>query len=96
MATQTDVLLNPVGEVDAADLKLAPRLKTLQGTVGAFIDNNKVNSDVFLARVEELLTQQYGMTGSFVTRKPFASKPAPPPVMQEAEKCAFVVHAHAD
>ncbi|MBI2907912.1 MAG: hypothetical protein HYX92_09675 [Chloroflexi bacterium] len=96
MVAETDVLLNPVGEVDAAELKLAPRLKTLQGTAGGFIDNNKVNSDVLIARVAELLVEKHGMSSSFITRKPSSSKPVPPTVMAEVEKSAFVVHAHAD
>lgn len=97
MVAQTDVLLNPVGEVDAVQYKLAPRLKTLKGTVGGFIDNRKVNSDVFLARLAELLREKYGMADAITRVKPLSSVPTPPDMMDELiSKCDFIVHAHAD
>ncbi|MBI2907910.1 MAG: hypothetical protein HYX92_09665 [Chloroflexi bacterium] len=97
MVAETDVLLNPVGEVDVQQLKLAPRLKSLEGTVGGFIDNHKVNSDVFLARLLELLKEKYGMAEAIMRTKPLSSVPAPQEIIDEmAAKCDFVVHAHAD
>ncbi|MBI2907908.1 MAG: hypothetical protein HYX92_09655 [Chloroflexi bacterium] len=97
MATQTDVLLNPIGEVDAVALNLASRLDTLEGKIGCFIDNNKINSDVYLERVEEVLSAKYGLAGAVRYKKPDTARPTPPEVLDDlAKKAAFVVHAHGD
>ncbi|MFH1486454.1 MAG: hypothetical protein ABIH46_10310 [Chloroflexota bacterium] len=97
MVTKTDVLLSPVGEVDVVEHNLAPRLETLNGTVGGFIDNHKVNSDIFLARLQELLKGKHGMKDAVTRMKPLSSTPAPPEIIEEmASRCDFVVHAHAD
>jgi len=97
MSTQTDALLNPVGDVMPSQLQLAPRLKTLQGG-GRRLHRRQQRSTaiVFLARFQELLTQQYGWPASFMSRKPLANNTYPSHGDAEMEKCNFVVHAHAD
>lgn len=97
MTADKDVLLSPVGEVQVVEQGLAPRLDTLKGKVGGLLDNNKVNSDVFLARVRELLTERYGLAGIVGHKKPDTSRASPPEMIDDlAKRCAFVVHAHAD
>ncbi|MBI2908798.1 MAG: hypothetical protein HYX92_14240 [Chloroflexi bacterium] len=97
MVVETDVLLSPIGEVEVIQGKLAPRLGSLKGKVGAFLDNHKINSDVYLARVEEVLTRKYGLARAIHYQKPDTSRPTPPEVLDDlARKAAFVVHAHGD
>ncbi|MFH1486166.1 MAG: hypothetical protein ABIH46_08855 [Chloroflexota bacterium] len=97
MVAETDVLLNPIGEPEVVKHDLAPRLNTIKGRVGGFLDNNKVNSDVFLARVQELMVQQHGLAGSVAYQKPDTGRPTPSEMVEGlATGCAFVVHAHAD
>ncbi|MBI2908800.1 MAG: hypothetical protein HYX92_14250 [Chloroflexi bacterium] len=97
MVSVTDVLLNPIGEVDVVKQKLAPRLSDLKGKVGGFVDNNKVNSDVFLARLQELMKEKYGLAGVVAHKKPETALPCPAEFMDDlVKRCDFVVHSHAD
>ncbi|MFH1486456.1 MAG: hypothetical protein ABIH46_10320 [Chloroflexota bacterium] len=97
MVAETDVLLNPIGEVDAVALKLASRLDTVKDKVGAFIDNNKINSDVYLERVEEALREKYGLRDAVRYKKPDTARPTPEEVLTSiAGKVDFVIHAHGD
>jgi hypothetical protein len=75
----------------------APRLDTLEGKVVGLIDNSKTNSDRFLARVAELLTERYGVAQVITHRKPSASRPIAPDMADDlAAKCDLVVAAVGD
>jgi hypothetical protein len=62
-------ILNPVIYDDTLRLPLAPQLAALRNARIAFVDNSKVNADIFLGRVKALLGEKYGaMTGSTVRK----------------------------
>lgn len=98
MASEKEILLNPVGEIDPLEIPLAPRLPDLSGKVVGLLDNMKVNCELFLDRVEELLREKYKI-GEVLRRKKFAGagKEAPPEVLQKlASRCDAVIHAFGD
>ncbi len=101
MHSNTEELLNPIGEVDsqeAQEIPLAPRLPDLSGKVFGLLDNMKVNCDFFLDRLEELLREKFKIQ-EVLRRKKLAGagNPAPPEVLQElADRCDGVVHAWGD
>ncbi len=62
-------ILNPVLYDDTPQLKLAPQLAALRHARIAYVDNSKVNADIFLGRVKALLGEKYGAVGGSTVRK---------------------------
>ena len=62
-------ILNPVIHDDTPRLPLAPQLTALRHARIGFVDNSKVNADVFLGRVKTLLAEKYGAVTGSVVRK---------------------------
>ena len=90
-------LVHPAAEDQPVQYQLAPRLATLQGATIGLIDNRKRHSDVFLARLQELLRERYGVAGFQYYTKDGASVPTPADVMADmTQNCDAVIHAVAD
>jgi hypothetical protein len=62
-------ILNPAIYDDTPNLPLAPQLKALRDARIAFVDNSKVNADLFLSRVRAVLGERYGINAGNVVRK---------------------------
>ena len=89
------IVLDPTAGKAAATLQAAPRLASLDGLTIGLLDISKPRGDVFLGRLEELLSER----GASVARytKPTFSKPAPVDLRHEiAESCDAVIEALAD
>jgi hypothetical protein len=75
---------------------LSPRPESLDGKRIGLLWNSKVNADIYLRRLQELLAERHqGL--EFVWRaKPTASKPMEPDVREDMEACDLVVTAFGD
>ena len=62
-------ILNPTIQDDTQRLPLAPQLTGLRNARIAFVDNSKVNADIFLGRVKTLLGETYGAVSGSTVRK---------------------------
>ena len=62
-------ILNPRVAERATHTPIAPQLAALRDVKIAFVDNSKVNADVFLSRVRSLLEQKYGVRAGLTVRK---------------------------
>ena len=62
-------ILNPVIYDDMPRLPLAPQLAALRNARIAFVDNSKVNADIFLGRVKALLGEKFGAVAGCTVRK---------------------------
>ena len=62
-------VLNPVLYDDTKPLPLARELAALANARIAYVDNSKVNVDVFLSRVQAVLKEKYGANASATVRK---------------------------
>src|SRR5688572_26787281 len=62
-------VLNPGIADDTPPAALAPQLKALAGARVAFVDNSKVNADLFLSRLKPLLEEKYGVQPGRTIRK---------------------------
>lgn len=63
------VILNPTVRDDTPPKAIAPQLAAVRGARIAFVDNSKVNADVFIGRVSTLLGERYGVASSTTVRK---------------------------
>ena len=69
----------------------------LQGKVVGFLDISKPKGDIFLKRLEELLTERYPIKEVIHRRKPTYTAPAPPSLREElANRCDVIIEALAD
>ena len=62
-------ILNPTIHDDTQRIPLAPQLAALRNARIAFVDNSKVNADIFLGRVKALLGETYGAVTGNTVRK---------------------------
>jgi len=89
------VLLDPTSEREPQTRKRAPRLESLDGRTVGLLDISKPRGDVFLDRLEELLTQRGATVQRY--RKPTFAKNCPPDLRKEiASVCDAVIEALAD
>lgn len=89
------VVIDPTAGKSAATLQAAPRVSALDGLTVGLLDISKPRGDVFLNRLEELLSER----GATVARytKPTFTKPAPVDLRHEiATNCDAVIEALAD
>ncbi len=88
-------LLDPTSEKQPAVRNRVPRPGTLQGLAVGLLDISKPRGDVFLDRIEQVLSDRGVEVLRF--RKPTFTKPAPPDLRHEIRiRCDAVVEALAD
>jgi len=89
-------LINPMNETVGAVAKPAPRLAGLSGKTVALRDISKPGGNVFLDRVERILTERHGVAKVIRAMKPTFAKPAPPDVIEAIRHADAVIEALAD
>lgn len=88
-------LLDPTNETRPARRELLERPTSVSGLTVGLLDIVKARGDVFLDRIEELLTAQGAKVLRF--RKPTFTKPAPADLRHEiSTQCNLVIEALAD
>ena len=89
------IVLDPTSELSPAERTASPRLVALAGRRVALLDISKPRGDVFLDRLEQLLTARGAIVARY--RKPTFTKPAPVDLRQEiATHSEAVIEALAD
>ena len=88
--------VSPIDDRHRAPVAFAPRLESLRGASVALIDIAKPKGREFLDRVEELLRDEHGVEEVVRLTKPTFTRPAPPDVLSEAQRCGAVLVALAD
>lgn len=88
-------ILDPTSESNPSTRQLLTRPADIKGHTIALLDISKPRGNVFLDRIEQLLTER----GAHVKRyaKPTFTKPAPVDLRHEiATQCTLVIEALAD
>ena len=95
---KTVILFDPTAPRGEGHLKSSRTAITrLSGAVVGFIDNAKPNFDHLVDDVAELLVKRYGARGTVKRRKPSASVPARPEVLDGlAHECDVVIAGSGD
>jgi len=90
-------ILNPVGEQEESNLKLAARLDNLEGKTIGLLDNLKPNASVIVARAGKRLAEKFPSAKIIGRSKPEQAAPLPEAIIREfSEKCSLVINALAD
>ena len=76
-------VLNPTAPPRELRTEMALRPDDLRGKSVGFLWNSKPNGDVLFGRVEQLLREKYEIPEALYRRKPTASIPAEPQVIEE-------------
>ena len=85
-------LVDPTTRPTAVDFDGAPRLRDLSDKRVGLIDDSKTNAKELLDEVASLLDRRFGITSVKYHRKPSASKPASPEIIEEmAAECDYVI-----
>jgi hypothetical protein len=84
-------------EVEASGgTQLAERPGSLDGKTIGLLWNAKVNADIYLRRLQELLSERHQDVRFVWQQKPTASKPMEPQVLEALRECDVVVTAFGD
>jgi hypothetical protein len=91
---QQYLLVDPTTQPLDTMFQAAPRLQDLTNKRLGLIDDSKENAQELLEELTAVLRQRFGITHVVYHRKPSASKPAAPEVIQElAQTCDYVIVA---
>lgn len=95
LATQQQYLLvDPTTQPLTTTFSGAPRLDDLRQKRVGLIDDSKDNAKELLEEIVDILRQRFGVAQVVYHRKPSASKPAAPEVIQDlARDCDYVIVA---
>lgn len=96
--TATVMLFDPTApRREPEETAAKPRLAGLDGKVIGFIDNAKPNFGALVDDLADLLVSEYGVARVIKRRKPSASVPARPEVVEElAGECDVVIAGSGD
>ena len=89
-------VLDPRQTAEGEALRMAPALKSLDGTVIGFIDNAKIGTQRFYDFVEEILKQRFGVREAIRARKPDATRPVPPGILGSLKGADAIVSGIGD
>jgi len=91
---QQYLLVDPTTQPLATVFHGAPRLQDVTHKRLGLIDDSKENAQELLEELTALLRQRFGIAHVVYHRKPSASKPAAPEVIQElAQTCDYAIVA---
>jgi len=88
-------VLDPRLDPDGEPLALAPALASLEGATIGLLDNTKIGTARFYDRLETLLRER-GVRSLIRLRKPDASRPAPPEILDELAAADAIVSGIGD
>lgn len=90
-------LLIPIDPALVQQHRMAPPLPDLHGAVAGFLDNRKNNADRLLARIRDVMQEQWQLSEVVWRAKFIYSRTATPEMLDElAERCQFVITAIGD
>ena len=89
-------VFDPTAEDAPATNLGAARLTSLKGRTIGLLDNSKFRARELLDHVEIILRARFGVTQVLRFRKPDASRPAPPELLVDIQRCEALIAAVGD
>ena len=88
--------LEPVVTTAHPSVPCAPPVPNLAGRRVAFVDNSKLNADLFLARVSQRLVERFGIVAAPVIRKAAPKDRLAEDELRGISSCAAVIQCFGD
>ena len=93
----TLIVYRPTADVVGAEgAAISSRLRSLNGSTIGLLWNSKVNADVYLRRLQALLSERNEDVSFVWQRKPSSSKPMQEEDLEALQECDAVVTAFGD
>ena len=89
-------VFDPTAEDATATHSGAVRLTSLAGRTVGLLDNSKFRVRELLDHVEAILRIRFGVAQVLRFRKPDASRPAPPELWADMQRCEAIITAVGD
>ena len=89
-------VFDPTDEDATATNPEAARLTSLEGRTIGLLDNSKFRVRELLDHVETILRARFGVAQVLRFRKPDASRPAPPEMWVDMQRCEAIIAAVGD
>ena len=89
-------VFDPTAEDAPATNPEAARLTSLEGRTIGLLDNSKFRVRELLDHVETILRARFGVAQVLRFRKPDASRPAPPEMWVDIQRCEAIIAAVGD
>ena len=89
-------VFDPTAEDATAPNPGAARLTSLEGRTIGLLDNSKFRARELLDHVEIILRARFGVAQVLRLRKPDASRPAPPEMLADMQRCEAIIAAVGD
>ena len=89
-------VFDPTAEDAPATNSGAARLTSLAGRTIGLLDNSKFRVRELLDHVEAILHTRFGVAQVLRLRKPDASRPAPPEMLADMQRCEAIISAVGD
>ena len=89
-------VFDPTAEDATATNPEAARLTSLAGRTIGLLDNSKFRVRELLDHVEAILHTRFGVAQVLRLRKPDASRPAPPEMLADMQRCEAIIAAVGD
>lgn len=90
------MVFNPQVSQQTAVIDAARRPAALKNAVVGFVDNSKLNADVFIKRLQALLRDHYGIKPGAKVRKHAPKDELSERDLAELAKCVAVVQCYGD
>ena len=89
-------VLDPRLSAEGEALQAAPALKSLEGAVIGMIDNAKIGTERLFDHIADILKKDYGVREFIRQRKPDATKPVPPQMLEQLAGADAILSATGD
>ncbi len=96
MTSRMIAVLNPTVKRRVSEVAVAQRLPDLNDKAIAFLWNSKVNGDLLLLRVKELLLQKFRLAGTSWHQKATAALPAEATLLEALGQDDLVINGVGD
>jgi hypothetical protein len=89
-------VLDPRLFAEGEAIRMAPRLRKLDGAVIGLLDNAKIGTSRFYDHVAEILTSRFGVREVIRRRKPDSSRPVSPELLGQLASADAIVSGIGD
>lgn len=96
MEERTITLLEPAANTITKAIPLAKRLESLNNKAIGILWNTKPNGDILLRRIQEVISEKFGLSESIWRKKPLSDRAATYEIKDLALSAHFIINGPGD